>query len=155
MLVLWDLILTCVFAVAIAVLSWMRGRDQLIAATVAAAVGFLTYRLVAVWLGSAFFPTFFAATAIGLAAEISSRLTKTPALVIMLPGIFTLVPGSLLYSTMLFFVQRDFWRAIEYAVQTTFVAAGIALGILTASMFSVSLARMRRINIHGKSAKKR
>lgn len=133
----------------------LRDRGQLLVAAFSGAVGFLVYQLAWQVLDSHTMPTLLAALTVGLLGEFFSRRIKAPALIVILPGIIPLVPGSRLYSMMLHFVQEEFWLATDQAVQTAFIAGAIALGILLASLFSVSLRRMRRMNVIGRKERKK
>lgn len=133
----------------------LRDNRQLLVAAFSGAVGYGVVQLLKLVLDGETVPTLLAALLVGLLGEFFSRRIKAPALIIILPGIIPLVPGSRLYTTMLHFVQEEFWLATDQAVQTAFIAGAIALGILLASLFSVSLRRMRRINVIGRKERKK
>lgn len=144
---LYDMLVNCAFAVTIAMVWWLHGPKQLSVAALGAAFGFLVYRATLHWVGGIFFPTLLSATVIGVCAELSSRWIKTPAIVLLAPGIYTLVPGSRLYETMLFIVTKHYDWAWEKGLEVILIGAGIALGVLAASLLSASLRRARRKNI--------
>jgi len=129
-------------------------KKHLLVASISGAAGYAAYLFFSTIFDTQGMPTLFGALVVGLLGEWFSRRIKAPALIIILPGIIPLVPGRSLYATMLHFVQEDFWMATDQAVQTLFVAGGIALGILLASLFSVSLRRMRRLNVIGRKERK-
>ena len=133
----------------------IRDRIQLLVASCSGGLGYAVFLLTAEFLRGDTLPTLFAALTVGLLGEFFSRKIKTPAHVIILPGIIPLVPGTRLFSTMLYFVQAEFLLATDQALQTAFIAGGIALGILLASLFSVSLRRMRRLNVIGRKERKK
>lgn len=141
-----DLFITCAFAVTIAMVWWLHKPVPLGVAALGAAFGFFVYRAVLASIGGIFFPTLGAAVIIGCSAEWFARKTKTPAIVLMAPGLYTLVPGSRMYETMLYFVQKNYPAAIDKSLEVALIAGGIAFGVLIASLFSLSVRRMRRVN---------
>lgn len=143
---LYDLFITCAFSVTIAMVWWLHKPVPLGAAAVGAAFGFFVFRAALHFIGGIFFPTLFAAIVIGLSAELFARITKTPAIVLLAPGLYTLVPGSRMYEAMLFFVQKNYAAAIDKSLEVILIAGGIAFGVLVASLFSLSVRRMRKAN---------
>ncbi len=148
------ILLTFVATVGFAIYFRLRDKKLLLAAGLCGAVGYGVYVFSKnLFIGDAL-PTLLAAMTVGLMGEWLSRVFKAPALIMILPGIVPLVPGGKLYQMMVHFVQSDFLPALDQAAQTTFIAGAISLGILAASVFSVSLRRMRHINIRGKGVRK-
>lgn len=88
--------------------------------------------------------TFFAALTVGLLGEVFARLYKKPATLYITPGILPLVPGAGMYYTMFALVEKDFLLAADKGVETFFVAAAIAIGIIISSIFSKSITRVRQ-----------
>ena len=132
----------------------LRDRRLLITAGISGALGYGVFRVTGTYIAGDSFATFFAALTVGLLGEFFSRRIKAPSLVMIIPAIVPLVPGGRLYEMMLYFVQEQFLESIQKAVETAFIACAIALGILTASLFSLSLRRMRKENIKGKEGKR-
>lgn len=64
-----------------------------------------------------------------LYSEVLAKIQKTPATVMLIPSIIPLIPGSALYYTMSYLVQRDLSQAWYYARLTFQYALAIALGI--------------------------
>lgn len=73
----------------------------------------------------------FAATAF---SEIAARKTMAPAVVYLVPGIITLVPGNALYYTMNSIVSENYTAAMQYGKTTIEVALGISGGLISASI---------------------
>lgn len=90
--------------------------------------------------------TFFGAFLVGLLGEFLAIKLKKPATVFITPGIVSLVPGAGMYYTMLYLVQKDYTKAAISGTETFFMAAAIAIGIITSSIFSRSLKRFKKNN---------
>ena len=75
-------------------------------------------------------------------SEIMARLTKAPVPVYLVPCMIILVPGSLLYKTMNYFISGAYDLAGSSALTTLAVAAGIAGGIMAASVFGMLYGRL-------------
>lgn len=87
--------------------------------------------------------TFLAAFLVGSMGEFLAKKLKCPATVFITPGIVPFVPGSGMYYTMFYISQNDFSQATKYGSETFLMAAAIAIGIITSSVFSKSLKAMR------------
>lgn len=72
---------------------------------------------------------FFAAGFIELYSEILARAKRAPATIFLMPSVIPLIPGSALYYTMSYAVQRKWEIAGEYGSLTVQYALGIAGGI--------------------------
>lgn len=90
--------------------------------------------------------TFIASFCVGIFGEALAIIYKKPATVFITPGIVSLVPGAGMYYTMLYLVEKDFNNAASYGTQTFFVAAAIAIGIVTATVFSRSIKSFKKRN---------
>ncbi|CAK7022303.1 threonine/serine exporter family protein [Tissierella carlieri] len=87
--------------------------------------------------------TFFGAVTVGLLGEFLARLRKKPATIFITSGIVPLVPGAGMYYTMLAIIENDFTMAATKGVETFFIAAAIAVGIIISSGFSRSIRRVK------------
>ena len=89
-----------------------------------------------------------AAAAISLYCEILARITKTPVPVYLVVGIIPLVPGALIFRTMLAFINADAESFIKQIMYTLTIAGGIALGVFSVSsvfrLFTEEIRRRRR-----------
>ncbi|MBQ9780757.1 MAG: threonine/serine exporter family protein [Clostridia bacterium] len=94
-------------------------------------------------LGGEFIPNMAGAFAGGIFAEIMARVTKVPVPVYLIPSMIILVPGSLLYRTMNYFISGAYGMAGECALTTLAVAAGIAGGVMTSSILGMMYIRIR------------
>ncbi len=88
----------------------------------------LTYILTGNALGGIFIPTIAAAAFCAIYAEVSARIFKAPATVFFIPALVPLIPGSTLYYTMSYLVQKDWPMAGHYGFLTGEYAIGIAAG---------------------------
>ena len=88
--------------------------------------------------------TFFGAITVGLLGELLARLCKKPATIYITSGIIPLVPGAGMYYTMLAIIENDFTMAANKGVETFFIAAAIAIGIIISSGFSRSIKRVKQ-----------
>lgn len=96
------------------------------------AVGWLVYRLAQQRLGSDVLATFLATFTLSACARWFSTLRRTPTLVFLVSGIFTLVPGAAIYNTA-YYVFLDLGvQASAAGGETLKLAGAIALGILAA-----------------------
>lgn len=80
-----------------------------------------------------------AAFLVGILGEYLAIKLKKPATIFITAGIISFVPGAGMYYTMLNIVEKDFTRALEYGTETFFIAATIAIGIMTSTVFSRSI----------------
>lgn len=93
-------------------------------------IGWLVYRLVQWGSGSTALATFLATLILTACARWFSTLRRTPTLVFLLSGIFTLVPGAYIYYTAYYIFMGAPDQAAASATTTLMFAAAIALGIL-------------------------
>ena len=95
-------------------------------------------------LGGEFIPNMTAAFVGALYSEVIARVTKAPVPVYLTPCMIILVPGSLLYKTMNYFISGAYGLAGTCALSALAVAAGIAGGIMAASVCSMLYVRLAR-----------
>ncbi|SDI95820.1 threonine/serine exporter family protein [Alteribacillus bidgolensis] len=84
---------------------------------------------------------FSAAVAAFAAAFVShwlARFRRVPVTTFTIPGIIPLVPGERAYSTMLAFVEEDYFNGLQQGIETLLQAGAIAAGLVFAlSIFSI------------------
>lgn len=80
--------------------------------------------------GEMILPYFISTLTIGILGNISSKITKRPTFLYMLPGIIPLVPGYSLYYTMLYIVTEDYSSALHKGIETLFIAFAISSGLI-------------------------
>lgn len=76
---------------------------------------------------------FVGAFAVGVGSHLWARLTARPALVTLVPGIMLLVPGSLGFRSVDFFLVRDTLGGVAAAFDMGLAAMSIVAGLLLAS----------------------
>lgn len=108
------------------------------------AIGWILYSITSEIFHSNIAGTFFGAITVGLLGELLARLCKKPATIYITSGIIPLVPGAGMYYTMLAIIKNDFTMAATKGVETFFIAAAIAVGIIISSGFSRSIKRVKQ-----------
>lgn len=83
---------------------------------------------------------------ISVYSEALSRITKTPANIILLPASIPLLPGGSLYYMMSFLVHFDRENFVFYAKETALTGLGIALGAVVISII-VKLINSRKTGL--------
>ena len=76
-------------------------------------------------------------------AEICARRRKAPATVFLMSGVIPLVPGSRLYSTMVYAVNLDWPGFLEQGLHTILLAGAISAGIILVSTVVHSMQAVR------------
>lgn len=118
-----------------------RGPWQLLPA--AAGVGLVAVyasRWVANWAFEWGLPTgntaaaFAGAFAVGLTAHAFARLTGRPAMLLLLPGIIILVPGSVGLASVQAFVATDTLAGVEAAFRMAMTAGSLVVGLMLAGV---------------------
>ena len=119
-----------------------RMRKKLIVwSLLGAALTLGVYVLCLATMQHAFFQNLFPALVGALYAEITAKLTKSPATQYLACAIIPLVPGGGLYYTMYHFVTGDLDAFHAQLTQTARVAAGLAVGIMLVSVLMHQLRR--------------
>lgn len=86
---------------------------------------------------------FAAAVLVSFLAEIFARKTHNPSTLFSIPGIYPLVPGYGLYSTMYYFTRGEVNLGVVSLLQTLSAAGAIAVGIITMSSFWTIMKKRR------------
>lgn len=110
------------------------------------AISWIVYYFFANNFGGPIAATFIASFCVGIFGEGLAIRYKKPATVFITPGIVSMVPGAGMYYTMQSLVEKDFFNAANYGTQTFFAAAAIAIGIVTATVFSRSIKSFKKRN---------
>ena len=128
---LLELLAAAIGTVAFSVLFRVNPRHFPFCALVGA-VGWLVYRLTQYWWGSDILATFLATLTLSACSRWFSTLRRTPTLVFLVSGIFTLVPGAAIYNTAYYVFMDLSVQASAAGAETLKLAGAIALGILVA-----------------------
>ena len=84
-----------------------------------------------------------AAFLVGLLGEILAIKFKKPATIFITTGVIALVPGAGMYYTMSSLVEENFSEAIIFGTETFLIAAAIAIGIISSTVFSRLVKRFK------------
>jgi uncharacterized membrane protein YjjP (DUF1212 family) len=76
--------------------------------------------------------TFAGALLVGLLASVLRGYLREPRIVLTVPGIIIMVPGSYAFQSVVLFSQGNALGGLQAAVQAGFVVGGMALGLATA-----------------------
>lgn len=95
-------------------------------------IGWLIYRLVTLATSSPILATFVATLVLGACSRWFSTLRRTPTIIFLVCGIFTLVPGAAIYYCAYHLFLNEGAETAYYAGMTLKLAVAIALGILAA-----------------------
>jgi len=138
-----EYILPCVWAfcacVAFTLVFNVHGVGKLIAGG-GGALGWLVYLLA----GSTIFAAFLAAAAIGVFAEVMSRVRRCPVTGYVLVALLPLVPGGGIYYAMRYCVAGETDQFLNTLLHTFGMAAALAVGaMLASSVFRAVFPRLR------------
>ena len=118
---------------------------HLIAAAIGSLVSQLVFTAAAAYDVSELKCCFIAAASVALYSEILARICKAPVNMYLIVGIVPLVPGGLIYYTMLALVMGDNATFIDRAVDAFGTAGAIAMGIfIVSSLFRIAVDFYRR-----------
>jgi uncharacterized membrane protein YjjP (DUF1212 family) len=110
---------------------------RLVACILAGVVAYAADRLASEYGAPAAVAMFAGGAAVGLFADLLARMLHAPALIFLIPGIITLVPGGLAFRTMLAFAQGDVATGATNLVLTALLAGGLAVGFGVVTALSV------------------
>lgn len=80
--------------------------------------------------GEIILPYFVSTLTIGILGNVSSKITKRPTFLYMLPGIIPLVPGYSLYYTMFYSITEKYDLALRKGFETLFIGLAISSGLI-------------------------
>ncbi len=122
--------------VGFALLFNLRGK-RIFEASVGGTLGWGIY-LVCTMIGlGIFMSSLLAAAFCQIFSEIMARIRKMPRTVFCIPAVVPLIPGSLLYYTMVAAASGNMNEVGEYGIKTLKFALGIAAGISFVSAISI------------------
>lgn len=79
---------------------------------------------------SSTFSVFVASTFVGILGEIFARIDKKPVTTFVIPGIVPLVPGYIIYLSMVNLINQDFNTAAKFGTEAVFTSGAISVGII-------------------------
>ncbi|HAN21856.1 MAG: hypothetical protein A2Y15_06395 [Clostridiales bacterium GWF2_36_10] len=114
-------------------------KRTLIIAPLLGIFGYFVYLYTNNLTDSEYSAAFFGTLAACMPAELFARIIKTPATVIIFISVIPLVPGVMLYQTMLYFAENNF-NAGAYEITRTLIYSGaMAIAITISTMFGKHL----------------
>ena len=111
------------------ILFHLRGK-RLLLATVGGVLSWSVYLLLAPLFPGEAVRYLLAAVAITIYGEVLARMEKTPTTTFLVPAIIPLIPGSALYYTMNFALNKQWSAFIQQAFYTVQLAFSLAAGII-------------------------
>lgn len=104
-----------------------------------ALVGYFVYFLINDLAGNEYLAAFLGTLAACFPAELFARIIRTPATVIIFISVIPLVPGVMLYQTMLYFAQNNFAEGTYQIIRTLIYAGAMAIAITISTMLGKHL----------------
>lgn len=108
------------------------GRREFVWIVAAGAVGTLGAHFGVLWLGRELGP-FLGALAVGLLANFYANGGRRPSLVVLIPGILLLVPGSVGFRALDLLLAHDVIAGVQTGFETLIVATSLSAGLLVAN----------------------
>lgn len=122
--------LICTFGLTLLYnIEWRAIPFALLGAAVACAI----FEFYIYFNGNYFVGALLSAMAVAAYSDIIAHVIKTPTTVLLIPGIVPMVPGGLLFKTMLAILDSDTNNASLSGSRALFIALGITVGILAAT----------------------
>jgi len=121
-------------------------RKKIWWAGICGVVGWVVYSMVFYKTQSPGIPSFAGAFAVGLYSEFMARKLKSPAFVLLIPGIFPLVPGITAYNSLRNIVENNLTEALNKGIQTIAVGGYIVFGIMLSSAIFKFVSKVRAKN---------
>lgn len=107
----------------------IRGKNLALATLGGLLCGFVFWLLEPLFPGEAI-RYFLTAAVITVYGEVLARLQKTPTTTFLVPSIVPLIPGSALYYTMNYALNKQWDQFAEHAFYTAQLALSLAVGII-------------------------
>ncbi|MCS5423074.1 MULTISPECIES: threonine/serine exporter family protein [Psychrilyobacter] len=108
-------------------------REKLIFSALVGGISWGTY-LFCLELSTSIILAYFASSVVlTICSEIFARLLKTPVTSILISGLIPLVPGSGIYYTMFYILEKNMEQAIYKGTETLFIAVALSFGIVVVS----------------------
>jgi len=144
-----DILISCVTAflgsLGFSLIFNLRGR-QIVLTSLGGLIAWAVYLLVDYLLvKTSYFIPCFAGTVAGVTyISILSGHTKAPTMVLQLPALVPLIPGSSLYYTLYYFCQSDWQQMFSYAAKTFAFVFGITMGMTFVKLAKEFLENIRK-----------
>lgn len=110
----------------------IRGKNLIFSALVGG-ISWGTYLFCLEFNRSVVFGYFVSSIVLTICSEIAARFLKTPVTSILISGLIPLVPGSGIYYTMYYILEKDIENAVSKGAETLFIAVALSFGIVVVS----------------------
>ncbi|WP_432403121.1 threonine/serine exporter family protein [Wukongibacter sp. M2B1] len=110
-------------------------------------IGWTIYMYIKELTLSSAFSIFVASTIVGILGEIFARIDKKPVTTFVIPGIVPLVPGYIIYLSMVELINQEFYEAARLGTEAVFNSGAISVGIILVT----SVAKIKKSQNHKKS----
>lgn len=127
--VLLQLLMSFLGTLGFSILFNLRGTKLFLAA-LGGMLSWCVYLLLEPYISGAPVRYFFCSFFLAFYAEVLARVLKTPATTFLIPPLIPLIPGSDLYYTMRFGLNRQWSQCLSQAFFTLKLAVALALGII-------------------------
>lgn len=107
----------------------IRGK-KLLFATLGGTISWSVFLLLGAWLPDEALRYFLATAVITVYGEVLARIMKTPTTTFLVPSIIPLIPGSALYYTANYALNKDWGAFLQKAFYTLQLAVCLAAGII-------------------------
>ena len=129
-----QLIASIAGTLGFAILFKLRPK-HLVSVSILGGCCYAAYYVVAIHFGADVFIASLVATAfVAIISEVFARVSQSPALVFLLPGLIPIVPGGDLYNMMKNLITKNSDAALGYGISAIKIAAGVAGGIVIVSV---------------------
>lgn len=125
----------CIIATAFFAVTVGASKKNSAISGVLGGIGYITYLLLNKHSAEAT-AVFVATFIICLMSEILARVMKTPTTVFSIPAILPLVPGLMLYKTLLVFGSGDTLNGVSKSIDTLIVAGSLSLAVTLAALLA-------------------
>ena len=128
-----QLVAAVLSAVTFAVV-FKTDKRHLISAGVCGLITYAVYFGVLFFDGSLFFAAFASSVAAAIYSELNARVVRVPAIVVMMPGVISIVPGGYLYRAARDFINGTTSGTVSELAGASAIALGLAGGIVVSSL---------------------
>lgn len=148
-----QLLMSFVGTFSFSVLFNVRGKKLLLAG-IGGVASWGLFLLLEPWLPGAPLRYFWCSSFVAVYAEILARILKTPATTFLIPCMLPLIPGSALYNTMRYALDKQWRQCLSQALYTLSLSLSLALGIIAVlSVFGVVIQILGRIWYYNRQKK--
>ena len=130
--VLWHIFGATVCTVGL-VLMYNLEKKSMFFAVFGAMIACSIFEFYVFYNGNVFVGALLSALAVAFYGDIMAHVLKTPTTVLLIPGIVPMVPGGLLFNTMLSVLDENRVNAGEYGKRALLIALGLTVGIISAT----------------------